>query len=138
MENKYKEALETYSYEENIQNIPLLNSLYIYFDNEHHDSGYNYIIIVGEAYKLVKDDYKTFGDNVRTTFVETYKKIIARYSDVINIRNFDFAPFITHGINLDYKDGELHIWLNNKDRFKVDGYLMSNAKFEIVQESEKQ
>lgn len=138
MKNKYQKALEKYPFEENIKNIPLLNSLYIYFDKEHHDSGYNYIIIVGEAYKIVKDDYKAFDGCVRATFVETYKKIIARYSDVIHIRNFDFTPFITHGINLDYNDGELHIWLNNKDRFKVDGHLMSDANFNIVQVKENE
>ena len=134
----YKQALKEYEEETNLSNIPLLNSLYIYFDIEHHDSGYNYIIIVGEAYRWKETKEKFIDGTPKREFEETYKKIIARYSDVINIRNFDFTPFITHGINLDYKDGELHIWLNNKDRFKVDGYLLSNANFNIVQESEKQ
>lgn len=132
----YKEALKTYPLEDNIKNIPLLNSLYIYFDKKHHGSGYNYIIIVGEAYIWEDSDERFVDGTPKKEFKETYKKIIARYSDVINIRNFDFTPFISHGINLDYKDGELHVWLNNKDRFMVYGYMLSEAMFKIVQESE--
>lgn len=134
----YQKALETYPFEDNIKNIPLLNGLYIYFDEEHHDSGYNYIIIVGEAYRWKETNEKFIDGKPKRVCEETYKKIIARYSDVINIRNYDFTPFIAHGINLDYQDGELHLWLNNKDRFKAGKYLLSTAHFEIVQESEKQ
>lgn len=134
----YKEALKTYPFEDNIKNIPLLNSLYIYFDREHHDSGYNYIIIVGQAWVWKENVKRTIAGEPRKVFKETYKKIIARYSDVINIRNLNFEPFITSGMNIDYKDGELHLWLNNKDRFRVGGYLGSEAQFSIVQESEEQ
>lgn len=110
-----KQALK--KYELNNGSIPLLDGLKIFFDKKHHSSGYNFIVIVGYNYEA------------------KYEKIIARYSDVINLR-FDGLYGNGHtkysDINIDFCDGCLHMWTDQQYLIKCDLPLLSSARFDLI------
>lgn len=120
MTKKIKEMLDSLEHETNESNIPLLDGLYLYFDDEKHDSGFNYIWVVGEK-KDKKDKYKT-----------VYKKVIG-CCDVINLRKIGFEEFYAKDLNMDYCDGEVHIW-SFSHRIKME-MSCSNFIFSLVEGS---
>ena len=118
MTKKKLEKLEKIAF---LEEIPLLDELYVVVSNEKHDSGYKMYKIYGVAY----------GNNNREI---TYAKCLSKISDVIHIvptflRAVD--DYYLPVLSIDSIENNLiHIFVR-KAKIKVN-YRLSDFEFEII------
>ena len=117
MKKKHLEKLEKIAF---LEEIPLLDELYVVVSNEKHDSGYKMYKIYGIAY----------GNNREIT----YGKCLSEWSDVIHIVPtflIEWSNYYAHLLSIDSVETNLfHIFVR-KAKIKVK-YNLSDFEFEIV------